>query len=594
MAATRVPHPGPASEGPTITRRHCIRGLGALATLGWTGAVGCAGTPAPATAEQAAGQPWLAPFSPQADWQPQDYEDSQGIRAVRPESGHVVATAHLVGGHAHYSKGEIWLDLQYFPGLEGKVPLDLRRHTLTVDVEVPAAFRGSSARPNGVQVFVKDDTWKSQYSQWINLIAGGRYTATLQPSPQDIPGGHTTPGFDPARIRILGVKFGIGDGSSATYDGPLSVTRFTLTPPIPLVPPPPLPPAPPPPVLQPGDPLDVRRDGWYLRGRKWFVVGANWRGLNYGQNFGANAWFPTGNGMAKHPQWVRVQLNYMQRAGIKVVRVGLLDDGRTVLDKEGRVTRYDAIFRQDVRTLLQLAQEAQLKVEFALVDFLLAGKPEELTGVLLRGRGTLMTAPQRREEFLQAFLMPFLHEFGQHPAVLGFDVINEPEWVIPRQDGGDWEAVKDLATKADLPIPGPQMQAFITACSTTIHRHAPGKSVTVGVSAPFLPFLQSLPLDYVALHHYPWMGDLLPYLRAVPLGRPWMLEEYPTRQSPLSLTHYLDLARTNGGAGAFLWNYSPEIDESTFSHDQRDRLLQECRHWVDRHAEAIWPTPPRP
>lgn len=594
MADARVSHRWPVSAGLAITRRHCIRGLGALAALGWPGAVGCAGAPAPAAAEQAAGQAWFNPLSPQADWQPQDYQDSQGLTAVRPESGRLVATAHLVGGHAHYSKGEIWLDLQYFPGLEGKVPLDLRRYTLTVDVEVPATFRGSSARPNGVQVFVKDDTWKSQYSRWINLIAGGRFTATIQPSTRAIPEGHTDPGFNPARIRSLGVKFGIGGGSSATYEGSLVITGLSLTPAIPLVPDPPLSASAPPPTLQAGDAIEARPDGLYLRGRKWFVVGANWRGLDYGQNFGANAWFPQGNGLAKHPQWVRVQLNIMQRAGIKVVRVSLLDDGRTVLDKDGHVTRYDAIFQQDVRTFLQLAQEAQLKVEFTLVDFLLAGKLEELKGVVLRGRGRLMTEPQRQEAFLQSFLQPFLQEFGHHPAVLSFDVINEPEWVVARQDGGDWEGVKDLATKATTPIPGPQMQAFITACSTAIHRHAPGKLVTVGVSAPFLPFLHALPLDYVALHHYPWMGDLLPYLRAVPTGKPWMLEEYPTHQTPLSLTDYLDLALTNGGAGAFLWNFSPGIDPSTFLYDQRDRLLQECRGWVDRHAKAIWPTTPRP
>lgn len=643
MASDRAQGRGPSHRGIAFTRRHCLQWLGVLAALSWPLVGGCSGALSGSAGGKEEAQDWFAPLSSQVDWQPQDYVDSQGIRAVRGEPGRLVVDAHLVGGHPHYSQGEIFLDLQYVPGFEGRTPLDLQQRTITVTVEVPSAFRGWSANRNGVQVFVKDHGGRSQYGRWVDILAGGRYTATLQPSTRAVPGGYMECGFNPAAIRLLGVKFGIGTASAATYDGPLVVTGCSLTPSLPLRPPPPLPAAPPPPAWQPGDTVVARRDGLYLRGSKWFVVGANWRGLDYGQNFGANAWFPTGNGIAKHPQFVWVQLGYMQRAGLKVVRVGLLDDGRTVFDKEGSVTQYDAIFRRDVQTFLQLAQEAQLKVEFTLVDFLIAGQAEEIpiagktaecNRVWLRGRAKLITEPQRREEFLQAFLIPFLHEFGQHPAVLGFDVINEPEWVIAHQDGGGWERVKDVCTKAPTSVPGPQMQAFITACIHTIHRQAPGKLVTVGVSAPFLALLSPLPLDYVALHHYPWMGDLQPYLRALPPGKPWVLEEYPTNQAqrfqspdpqpvkpcppptsgqgcpppeprcvppadeppalPMSLAAYLELVSTTGGAGALLWNFSPGIDPSTFTHDQRDRLLQECRRWIDSHAEAIWPGGARP
>ena len=46
-----------------------------------------------------------------ADWQPQDFPDSQGIYNVIYEDGILKLQAHLVGSHINFEKGEVWLDL---------------------------------------------------------------------------------------------------------------------------------------------------------------------------------------------------------------------------------------------------------------------------------------------------------------------------------------------------------------------------------------------------------------------------------------------------------------------------------------------------
>lgn len=186
-------------------------------------------------------QPWFEPLGKNADWQPQDYVDSQGIKAVHLEGGRLVLEAHLIGQHPNYNKGEVFLDIRYFPGLEGSVPIDLSQSKITVEVEVPNAFDGWESSPNRVQVFVKDHEWRSQYGTWENITKGGKYKATLSPTTGQIRWGYTEPGFDPTKIRIIGVKFAIGTNSSAIYDGPLYVTKISVKPPLALSPPPDMP-----------------------------------------------------------------------------------------------------------------------------------------------------------------------------------------------------------------------------------------------------------------------------------------------------------------------------------------------------------------
>jgi hypothetical protein len=139
-----------------------------------------------------------------------------------------------------------------------------------------------------------------------------------------------------------------------------------------------------------------------------------------------------------------------------------------------------------------------------------------------------------------------------------------------------------------MPVSGESMKGFITDCITTIRAYAPGRLVTVGISSKFIPLVKDLDIDYVALHHYPWMGELKDYLPLLPTGKAWCLEEYPTNASPISISGYVDLALELGGAGAVLWNLSPGIDESTFFCAERDAKLLELRNCVDTHGKNIY------
>ena len=113
------------------------------------------------------------------------------------------------------------------PGIQA--PINLEDVLITVWVYAPGGAAGDPNRPNGVQVFVKDQNWLSEYGAWFNLSG---YTdrwipITLTPSRQPPPGVYMDAGFDPSNIIVVGVKIGAGTNSEATYSGPIYIDGVT-------------------------------------------------------------------------------------------------------------------------------------------------------------------------------------------------------------------------------------------------------------------------------------------------------------------------------------------------------------------------------
>lgn len=292
--------------------------------------------------------------------------------------------------------------------------------------------------------------------------------------------------------------------------------------------------------------------------------------------------------MSKHIPEVEQALSDMKDIGINLIRIGLLDDGRTIFDKEGYVIGYSDTFRRDVKIALDLAYEYQIGVEFVLVDYLVA-QPSHDAGGLWIGWPQLINNKNIKQEFVNEFLKPFMKDFGNHDALMSIDVINEPEWLIAKNEGGGCD-------KDNWAIPRQYVDDFISSCIETINQEVPEILVTTGVSITYGELLRDLPVDYFAFHYYPWMGELDSRLNDVktgvaslPLAKPWLLEEYPTKGTTVSLTSFLDSVLEMGGSGALFWNWTPGIDDSTSSGDRHQQQLNEFKNWVNTHSELISP-----
>jgi hypothetical protein len=527
------------------------------------------------------------------DWQPQDYQDSQGIYECKNENGRLVLNTHFIAQDQAISQGEVYLNLNMIADAQPHAPIDLTGMQITACVEISREFVWVGPAPNGAQVFVKDTNHRSQYGAWANLTWTGVHEITLTPSINPIADGYTDPDFDPSSISVIGVKIATNYTGEGEYQGLLYINSVAVSPGWEPFPEPDLPDQPPVPLISQEDLIQISDDKFYLNGSPWFIIGANWRLLGYGQAFGSNAWWPMGNGVSRHMNYTRTVLDWAVRAGVKVVRVGLVDDGRTLLDDNDQVVGYNEIFRQDVAALLNIAKEKGCMVEFTLIDFQLAGKSHDENGVVIRGHEKLFTDAAIRTSFIEDFVIPFLNDFAtpEYPSLFGFDIINEPEWILSQEDGGDWENYNDSDIKPDQSIPRTDFDDFIQACLTAIHVYAPEKFVTMGTSCKFKELADGFAFDYIAPHFYTSMGTLPECLSTLDSeSRPWVIEEYSTvNGDPIQL---IDQVLQNHGAGAMFWNLSPAIDHESFSYEGRNDFLVQLRQWVDLHACDIYPSNP--
>lgn len=525
-------------------------------------------------------------ISPSFDWRAQGYNTCQAISSVQyNRTGEFLSLAcNFNGKDSSLSNGEVVLDLDYVPYVQPFSPVDMTGREIEAQLEIPQEFAGSLSNPNGCQFFVKDDRFFSQYGPCTPITKSGLVTIKLKPGYDSSLSGYTSDDFNPARIRTIGIRILINPSSNMKFNCEIIIRSITVSPSLPRIERPPLPESFPVPFLKGTSNVTLNGNSFYADNTKWFITGGNWFVLNYRQNFGATAWAPGGNGVSFHQSFVSERLELFRQAGITLVRVGLLDDGAALMDKDCNVTGYNDIFRNDVRTFLDLAVQYNMKVEFTLVDFLIAGKAQDINGVWVRGRRDIIESSAERQHFIESFLVPFLSEFGQHPALFGFDLMNEPEWIIDKKYGGAWRSKPEDMNVPEKPLSYSAFVEFVSECSVEIRRLAPGKFITLGVSCKYLDLAKNKSLDYGSRHYYEWMGSLNKNLNRVSGYPAWMLEEFPGKGD---LITYFSAAYNAGAAGALLWNLTPDSDQQCYKSEEESRKLLEIRHFVDSFDESM-------
>lgn len=164
-------------------------------------------------------------------WMHQTLEDSQAVTAVAQSERNVAKlgcyslklTVDLGDRQVNKSKGEAYVDIRFFLPAKVTAPLNLEGVQISAWVYVPGAA-GSPDRPNGVQLFVKDQNWRSEYGRWFNLTSARWILVTLTPlRTTPLRGGYMESGFDPTKIIMVGIKVGAGAGSETPYLGPIYV-----------------------------------------------------------------------------------------------------------------------------------------------------------------------------------------------------------------------------------------------------------------------------------------------------------------------------------------------------------------------------------
>jgi hypothetical protein len=147
------------------------------------------------------------------------------IRATNIQAagaGSLRMDVNLIGSNPTRNNGEIFVDMLQAPPYRVETPIDLEGKQLGVYVFCPQGARGNGSAPNAFQLIAKDDQWRSEYGTWTPVVEGYWNQVKLTPSVTAPVNGFVDPGFDPKKIRSLGLKFAAGT-NNVSYTGPIYV-----------------------------------------------------------------------------------------------------------------------------------------------------------------------------------------------------------------------------------------------------------------------------------------------------------------------------------------------------------------------------------
>jgi hypothetical protein len=311
----------------------------------------------------------------------------------------------------------------------------------------------------------------------------------------------------------------------------------------------------------------------------------------------------------------------MQASGVHTVRWWLFGDGRGApeFDRAGKVTGLDATFFAHMDQAMQIAARHNIYIIWSLWDFLAfehgnwlcggagmqqlqavaakmpasvreaflnhvkmaeqapahllpqaAGGDQPDSGqqcmVYAGGHRNLVTdtaAGGAQDSFFNNALIPMLQRYRGNPNVIGWEIMNEPEWTLnpTPETGGAYPQVQE-------PVDLAQMRQFFARFTQAVHTYAPGQYATVGgASLKFLGFgtyipsglWQGLGFDYYGEHYYGWMdtpannGNPLAIdynSTAAKIDAPVVIGEFPAHGG--TQPAYLPSIRTTGSEASVL------------------------------------------
>nr|MCU0494906.1 hypothetical protein [Chloroflexaceae bacterium] len=226
------------------------------------------------------------------------------------------------------------------------------------------------------------------------------------------------------------------------------------------------------------------------------------------------------------------------------------------------------------------------------------------------GHRNIIVDEATRQSFINNALIPMLQypvagtEFtiGTHPNVLGWGIINEPEWAIVESG-----SVKQEITE---PVSLAEMQRFVAEVAGAIHRNS-NQLVTLGSAsmkwnssqakgavgnwwgdAALTPFDPQGNLDFYSVHYYSWMeGDgqswsyspLVNSWEAAGFDKPVVIGELPANDGATgngrSLRDLLEGIYSNCYAGAWVWSYEG-VDGNGNWDTARTAFTEFNRQWL--------------
>jgi len=311
-----------------------------------------------------------------------------------------------------------------------------------------------------------------------------------------------------------------------------------------------------------------------------FAVGANLPWIDYGLDFGANAWQPAG-GLCQpgRRERLRSALGEIAASGAELLRMWVLADGRAGIleDDAGRVRGLDPYVSDDLDAALAEIRAAGLRVLLVLVDHLWLARPRWESGVRLGGRRPSVRDAALREVLVHEVLAALVEPHRRDPAIAAWEVMNEPEWAtlgVGTLDPG-------------VSVSRRVMRLFLGETVAALRARV-SQPLTVGLARRrWRGLVSGLGLDLYQFHWYEGLDRLASLARPVDelrLEAPVLLGEYPTRGCTVPPDVLLETARHAGYAGALAWS-ARAGDRFSDAAATRAALTAWTQRWTPRRPE---------
>lgn len=301
-----------------------------------------------------------------------------------------------------------------------------------------------------------------------------------------------------------------------------------------------------------------------------FALGINYAWRDFGTDFGGLAAWNLG-GISGNVATYNQDLANMRANGVSVIRWWMFPDLRgdgIEKDSGGAPTGISAGAVADLQLALELAQRNDVYLVPTLFSFD-AFRPsrEEDGGVSVPGISALVASEAGRSTLVDNVVTPVAQAVANSPyasRLLGWDVINEPEWAIlatgSAPEGNDFDPNPELdAVSLD------NMKAFINASLAALGAATPSAQRSVGWAAAkwAWAFSDVTGVEFNQPHIYEWVNNYWPYSTPPSeLGypdKPVVMGEFYLLDGPFGDTPSFETVMNSwydaGYAGAWSWQY---------------------------------------